>query len=156
MVKFIKKWAKRNGMTSPYAEITLYFAYTSTFSYELGTGKFTPEDIYNSSVEKRRIAMEHIHRSIDLKTMKYGIGGCLRDEEKAAILIAYVEREIPNAHGLIIPTSCLHGAVFFNRKIKFPECIEDSRKELLEKLRQSGQKFEKSSSSLENCLKFFT
>lgn len=99
--------------------------------------------------------MDHIHRSIDLNVFKYGIGGCLRDEKKAAALIAYAEREIPNAHGLIIPTSCLHGAVFFNRKIRFPEFIEDSREELLEKLRKSGQKFEKGYSSLENSLQFF-
>lgn len=155
MVKFIKKIVKGIVMANHYAELTLYFAYTSTFSHDLGTGKFSPEDIYYSSVEKRRIAMDHIHRSIDLKVLKYGAGGCLRNEEKAAALIAYAEREIPNAYGLIIPTSCLHGAIFFDRKIKFPRFIEENREELLEKLRRSGQKFEKGSSSLENCLKFF-
>ena len=143
-------------MVSNYAELTLYFAYTSTFTHELGTGKFTPEDVYYSSVEKRRIAMEHIHRSIDLKVLKYGIGGCLRDEEKAVILIAYAEREIPTAHGLIIPTSCLHGQVFFDRKIRFPGFTEDKKEELVRIIKGSRQKFEKyQSGSLEECLRFF-
>lgn len=142
-------------MEKSHAQLMLYNGYTSTFSHELGTGRFSDGDVYYSSAEKRRIAMDHVHRAMDLKLLRYGIGGCLKDEERAALLIAYAEREIPQAQGLIVLNRCGHGQVFFDRTIRFPLFTELQREELLRILQQSGQKFEKGSNSLENCLGFF-
>ncbi len=141
MVKFIKKGVNRKTMACNYAELTLYFAYTSTYSSDLGTGKFFPEDKSLVAVNRRQIALDHIHRSIDRDNLKYGVVGCLRDEAKAAALIQYAEREIPGTQGIIELNDCLHGAVRFYRKIRFLDFAEERKEELLRKIKQSGQKF---------------
>jgi len=142
-------------MASPYAELTLYFAYTSTYSGDLGTGNFFPNDKSPFAVNRRLIAMDHIHRAMDSGLLKYGVEGCLWDEGKAAALIQYAERRIPGTQGIIELSDCLHGAVRFYRKIRFLDFTEGREEELLRKIRKSRMKFQRCSDSLEKCLHFF-
>lgn len=45
--------------------------------------------------------------------LHFGTGYVTSNEQEAAQLVAHAEANIPNAHGLVVPHSVIHGALKF-------------------------------------------
>lgn len=131
------------AMPEHYAELTLYFGYCHQDGR--GEGKFDP----NSDVAWVRMRYAQAVNNISIYltpgwefglNIGYSEKALVGSEAEAKALIDYVEVNIPNARGLVVPHDAIHGTVRFWRKIRIDGVTAYMRDGLIAELKKSGYK----------------
>ena len=140
-----------------YAELTLYVGKCPNDMLREGHFKWPTNDQYEKRFYLK--GMEVINKYLQLSDNDWvECGrGFVGNECNARMLINYAEENIPYAYGVIELWNSMHGAIVFERKIRFDGMTRDQEINIIKNLQKSGfdpksRKREEIEKRLENVL----